>query len=226
MIAFVCSCGKRLKAPQSAAGKKMRCPACKAAVLVSPATAGAVPAPAAASSSCPNCRAAMAANSVLCTNCGYDKRTGMSLTTSATRTAAKQPIDRMAAEGSLLLGVIISAVFALAASVVWIAVAYITGLAIGYIAILIGIAAGIGMQIGQKGYSRTGGIVASAMTVFAIVVAKLVVLEALLMKQGSNKSIFDLDSAKLGFYFLSPIGLIIIVIGAAAAFRTANGSSR
>ena len=62
------------------------------------------------------------------------------------------------------------------------------------------------------------------MTLVAIIVAKIVVIELLLSRQGFGRSIFDLNPAKLGYYFLSPIGLIIIAVGMGAAFRTANGS--
>jgi hypothetical protein len=40
------------------------------------------------------------------------------------------------------------------------------------------------------------------------------------------RTIDTISSAKLGYYFFSPIGLIIILVGMAAAFRTANGSIR
>ncbi len=47
-----------------------------------------------------------------------------------------------------------------------------------------------------------------------------------LNKRGFGRSIFDLQLAKLAFYFLSPIGVIIMLAGMAAAFRTPNGSVR
>ncbi len=81
------------------------------------------------------------------------------------------------------------------------------------------------MQIGHKGYSKTGGYIASGMTIFAIIVAKIVVLEALIAREGKHVSIFDLNGSKLGYYFFNPIGLIIIAVGIGAAYRTANGSS-
>jgi hypothetical protein len=118
----------------------------------------------------------------------------------------------------------VSLVFAVGASVVWIALAYVTGYAIGYVAVLIGAAAGVGMQIGNKGYSRAGGYAASALTVVAILLAKFIVLELVLARVGSHRSIVDLNQARLAFYFFSPLGLIIMAVGVAAAYRTANGS--
>jgi hypothetical protein len=271
VISVTCECGKRLKAPAAAAGKRARCPAC-GNVHILPAVAppkvppqaqrvseapdvddpfsamdelanlenAATPAQSSAIH-CPQCRAAMSDGAVLCINCGYDTRTGQSAAAAvavaappaiarpglayAAKKSGKQ-VDHMAPTGSLVLGVAFSAIFALVASIVWIAVAWLTGYAIGYIAVLIGVAAGIGMQVGHKGQSQTGGFIAGTMTLVAILIAKVVVLYAVMAKLGVHRSIWDMDSAKLGMYFFSPIGLIIIVVGIGAAYRTASGAIR
>jgi hypothetical protein len=185
---------------------------------------------------CNQCAMPMPQGGVLCIHCGYDTRTGKKLAVAVAAAPAKPAaftaggrkgkptIDRMAPNGSFAAGMVVSLLFAVGASVVWIALAYATGITIGYVAILIGGAAGVGMQIGHKGYSRAGGYGAAALTFVAILLAKLIVLEMLLSRAGSHRSIADLDPAKLGYYLFGPIGLIIIVIGMAAAFRTANGS--
>jgi hypothetical protein len=185
---------------------------------------------------CPHCGAAMAGEAVLCVNCGYDRRTGRKLAFASLaepakpappnfgRKGANKPVDHMAPSGSFVAGLGMSAVFALGASVLWFAVAWATGYAIAYIAILIGGAAGVGMQMGQKGYSRSGGIAAAGMTLGAILVAKLAVIEAILTRSNLHISVFDLKGDVLAGYFFSPLSLIIIAIGMAAAFRTANGS--
>ncbi len=187
-------------------------------------------------SRCPKCQTALDDGAVLCTNCGYDTRTGQAVATAppavpskqvvgyATPKKDKKPIDYMAPQGSIIAGMAMSAAFALAASVVWVAVAWLTGLSIGYIAILIGVAAGLGMRIGQKGFSTAGGYASSGITLAAILLAKFVVLELVIADKNPNVSIFNLNSAKLAYYFFSPIGLIIIAVGLGAAFRTANGS--
>ena len=48
--------------------------------------------------------------------------------------------------------------------------------------------------------------------------------DAILARHQSRVSIFDLNAATLAYYFFNPMSLIIIAIGMAAAFRTANGS--
>jgi hypothetical protein len=185
---------------------------------------------------CAQCASPMPQGAVICTQCGYDTRTGKTLTVAKAPVPAKQPavaarggkgkaaIDRMAPQGSFAAGLIVSLLFAVAASTVWIGLAYATGFSIGYVAILIGGAAGVGMQLGHKGYSREGGIAAAALTFVAILLAKWAVLEMLLSRSHLHKSVADLDPAKIGFYFFNPIGLIIIAVGMGAAFRTANGS--
>jgi DNA-directed RNA polymerase subunit RPC12/RpoP len=189
---------------------------------------------------CPQCAGPMPGSAVLCTQCGFDTRTGKKLTTAPVkvvkaskpwfggRAAKDKPVDRMAAEGSFLAGLFLSAVFALAASVVWFLVAWVSGFSIGYIAMLIGGAAGVGMQIGNKGYSTPGGFAAMAMTLGAILLAKIAVFEAVVMPKvnqiNPNMSMFDLPSSILTPYFVSPMGLIIIAVGLIFAYRTASGS--
>jgi hypothetical protein len=250
-ISVACGCGKRLKAPASAAGRRAKCPACSAPVLIPqpdpPAAdsaddalyelaAQAESAPVPTATVCPQCRTAMPDTAVLCTHCGYNTRTGKSVAAAVaappppkpgkplTYGAGKnKPVDYMAPSGSLVLGIVLSAVFALAASLVWIVIAFLTGFTIGYIALLIGVAAGIGMQVGHRGYSKPGGVIAAGMTLVAIFTAKFVVLFAILAH--AHKSFAQIDSAKLGLYFFSPIGLIIICVGVGAAYKAASGIS-
>ena len=190
---------------------------------------------------CPGCGAAMEDDAVLCTNCGYDTRSGKALATQSVAASAKappiphvsakgksKPVDLMAPDGSIVVGLALSAAFALAASVIWFLSAWLTGWVIGYIAALIGVAAGLGMRIGHKGYSAAGGWAAGAMTVAAILTAKLAVLEFVVMPHMNHHlaSFLDLNAVALGYYFFRPISLIIIGVGVLAAYRTANASMR
>ncbi len=184
---------------------------------------------------CPQCKSPMDDGAVLCTNCGYDTRSRKPVSSASIATALKpppdvapgkkaKPIDRMAPQGSFIAGLAMSAAFALASSVLWFVVAWLTGYGISYIAILIGCAAGVGMRIGHKGFSATGGFAAAAMTFAAILAAKLAVLEVFATQRNPHFSIFNANPALLANYFFRPISLIIMVIGMFAAFRTANGS--
>jgi len=104
-IKFACSCGKRLAVAASAAGRKVKCPACGEVLRVpqAPTTGARVPsapkasntslleelaqqekaarpltpaAPRTAGSECPNCRSALPVGAVLCVACGYNTKTG------------------------------------------------------------------------------------------------------------------------------------------------------
>src|SRR5688572_29749903 len=93
-ISVMCSCGKKLKAPASAVGRKAKCPKCGNVLTVAPP-----PPPPDDDNSldalydlaqeseqhaaqqqlaprCPGCMREMANGAVVCTNCGYDTRKG------------------------------------------------------------------------------------------------------------------------------------------------------
>ena len=81
-IKVTCTCGKTMKAPAAAMGKKAKCPGCGAIVLIGAGGSAAPVAPAAApANACPNCASPMPQGAVLCINCGYDTRTGKKFTT-------------------------------------------------------------------------------------------------------------------------------------------------
>ena len=97
-----CSCGKSFKAPAKAAGKKVRCPACKEPVTIpggkksKAKIAAAASAPSAddgvgslldevgfqrsgGAGRCPNCKEDLLEEAVLCVACGYNLETGKML---------------------------------------------------------------------------------------------------------------------------------------------------
>src|SRR4051794_11982785 len=127
-ITVECPCGKRLKAPANAVGRKAKCPKCGNILVVEapppPPEEEAVDdgfdpdalydlaaneaqhaATAEASESrCPNCARLMQAGGILCTNCGYDTRKGKvvvqtQIEAGAAATAAPQKKSMFAAFG-------------------------------------------------------------------------------------------------------------------------------
>jgi hypothetical protein len=179
---------------------------------------------------CPSCRSAMDENAVLCTNCGYDTRSGKSLTTDkapvlnyaspqARKNKGRGPVDRMAPQGSFILGLVLASVFGVVCAIVWIVVMFVTGYEIGILATVVGWTVGLGMQIGQKGYSKQGGIAAATIAVLAIAGPKLLLMALVLaLLPGKN-------AAEVGLAFFHPLTILFIVLGIGAAYRTANGSS-
>jgi len=215
-ISVQCACGKRLKAPPSAVGKKAKCPACGNVLTITappPATEDdslnalydlaeqsdeAAKKPSSAyddSTRCPQCMTAMPPGSVLCTSCGYDTRTGKKLATTRTKRTVEpihpldfgvadrksQRKDKMAPQGKLMVGVAASVGLALAASIPWFLVTYFTDRDFYILELLIGLGAGLGMQIGQKGYSKLGGALAAGITCVTLIVVRVLVIVAVLM---------------------------------------------
>ena len=252
-VTVLCTCGKKLKAPASAVGRKARCKACGSTLTITappPPVPGAVPpipparkgvppiptpaqAAAAAKSArpaakkptpveehhdddglsalydlakveksaeiidedvrCPQCVSPLAANAVICTNCGYNVRTGKAIQTQTVAAKPKkswfgkkepkpgQVQDAMAPQGSFMMGVLGSVGGGIIGGLVWFLIAHFTGYEVGYVALGVGALAGLGMQLGQKGYSQLGGVVAALVAFLAIMGAKAAVFAVIIM---------------------------------------------
>jgi hypothetical protein len=149
---------------------------------------------------CPNCRNRMSPDAVLCTTCGYNRKTGKMLSAAAPKVAKAgggggggilgmfkkgggggdpKKVDKMAPQGSFMLGVALSFGFALGAALLWCLVAWGVHLEVYYLVLLVGAAAGVGMQVGQKGYSRLGGLTAAGVTLVIMVLARIAVIVAI-----------------------------------------------
>ena len=141
-ISVQCGCGKKLKAPSTAVGKRAKCPACGNVLTIElppPPPAEDDPlgamydlaeAEKAASTNaaeegprCPKCGSELAAGSVLCVNCGYDLRSGKKATTIKAAPVAAAPgkgkplayaekEERPAAEGNYFMGILFGLLFA------------------------------------------------------------------------------------------------------------------
>jgi hypothetical protein len=258
-ITVVCPCGKKLKAPASAAGKKAKCPSCGNVMKLEASAGGAAPSPSAPppvpsvpkagaatarkaappppppadhaddgggdlddlyalaavekqartagaiddSPRCPKCFGELPSGAVLCTNCGFDLRSRKQITiqkgdnkpapkagglfgAGGKASAKGGKKDKMAPQGSFLIGVACCAGFATAGALVWFLIGYFTGYSIGFVAMGVGALAGVGMQIGQKGYSKLGGVVAAALTLVAIIVANIAIAVVILAHPGGS----------------------------------------
>jgi phage FluMu protein Com len=94
-IKIKCKCGKVLAVPDSMAGKKGRCPACKVILSIPAAkgppklklaagaatATGAPAAPASEKKTCPYCSAILPGDAIICVNCGTNLLTGQKLET-------------------------------------------------------------------------------------------------------------------------------------------------
>ena len=221
-ITVHCNCGKRLKAPASAVGRKAKCPSCGNVMFVeapapepvavgvdehsdepydfsdldelaaSEAKAAAVAEANDQNARCANCSMVMSRTAAICVNCGYDVRKGKVLTTAkvaatkggggflglAKKTEPKK--DKLAPQGPVYIGILLSIVFAVVASLPWFIVTYMTDRDFYILEVLVGVAAGFGMQVGQKGYSTLGGILAAATTFVVLIGTRIVLVIAVL----------------------------------------------
>jgi hypothetical protein len=146
---------------------------------------------------CPNCRNRMNPDGVLCTACGYNRKTGKMLSAAAPKVAKAssgggggifamfkksgdaKKADKMAPQGSFMLGLALSFGFSLGAALLWCLVAWGVHLEVYYLVLLVGAAAGVGMQVGQKGYSRIGGFTAAGVTLVVMILARIAVIVAI-----------------------------------------------
>jgi hypothetical protein len=211
-ISVVCSCGKKLKAPASAVGRKAKCPKCGNVLTVT------APPPADGDASldalydlaeeseqqasqqqmaprCPSCMREMLPGAVLCTNCGYDARSGKAAAPKVAGTTydplaaaaalaankKKKPTDKMAPQGAFWKGLLASGGGAVIGAMIWIMIAYGTGYTGMIPVVLIGILAGVGMVWGHEGYSYLGGASAAGIAFVVMILTRLAVIVALII---------------------------------------------
>ncbi len=83
MVEFSCKCGYRLSAPDSSAGKRAKCPECKADLTIP--TESQQPPEASPEEkfelTCPKCGRKWEGNAKICMECGYNVVTDESITT-------------------------------------------------------------------------------------------------------------------------------------------------
>jgi hypothetical protein len=143
----------------------------------------------------------MANGAVLCTNCGYDTRSGKSVaksvaavapgtkydpakaaaTEAALKKAKNKVADAMAPQKSYFRGLAGCVGGAFIGATVWFLVAWGTGYELYILVLGVAALAGLGMQWGQQGYSTLGGITAAGVTFVTMILARLAVVLALIV---------------------------------------------
>jgi hypothetical protein len=256
-ISVECACGKRLKAPATAIGRRAKCPAC-ANVL----TIEAPPPPpeiadddplgamydlaetekAAANSShlddsprCPKCAAAMSSGAVLCTNCGFDSRSNKKITAAAApkpstvdyaTAGKKKPVDKMAPDGSFMVGLLVSLGMGAVGGAFWFLITWATGINIYIVCAIVGACAGVGMRIGYQGYSYLGGWGAVGVTlVIQLVVRYAIVMDVFVpaFERISHHSHVGIGDPAFMIMYFSMKGIVMMALTMWLAWRTASG---
>ncbi len=151
-IEVQCACGKRLKVPAAAAGRRAKCPTCGAVFtvpgskpdqaeptnpresddgLLGELARQAQSAPTAVSGnaaagamSCPLCNKPMATGARICVGCGYDTQTGRTMKGASAKTAAVAGAVGKSARwtGRFAFGLLLSGAGAVLGAVIWVAV--------------------------------------------------------------------------------------------------------
>ena len=190
-ISVQCPCGKRLKAPASAVGRKAKCPKCGNVLTV------AAPKPAAREEmddalydlAADAQSAAAAAPPPIAPPPLLPSRPAAARPAATARVGTAFPpavqtkveVEKPAPSGNMLRGAIISAVFAFVGALVWFGIAKATHREIGWIAWGVGIAAGFGMMIGYNGTSVSAGAVAAMFSVAGILLGKWMVFSSVVL---------------------------------------------
>ena len=91
-VKFSCpACSQHIRCDDSLGGTQVECPACRAPMIVP--GAGAVPPPPAPVAGCPACGKPVAADAVICTECGMNLRTGERMAAPSRASAPRMPVS-------------------------------------------------------------------------------------------------------------------------------------
>lgn len=132
---------------------------------------------------CPACDQLMSGGAVLCTKCGYDKRTGekRTLTRVEPEKEVKAGRSKLGFAGSLLRGTLFSFIAAMIGAAIWAVLAYFTQYQFGFVAIALGGLSGAGMSLGHDDDDGTlAGIIAAGMSIIGIIAAKVMIVVILI----------------------------------------------
>ena len=179
--------------------------------------AAAAPAEPAPESSCPECGEPMAEHAVLCLACGYDSRSGKVLKTKRHKESGAS--EAAVTAGKFIIGIVLSSVAAIFGIVVWLTIAFVTGVEIGWIAWGLGGLVGLGMRLGYRDETQVSGFVAAGIAFLSVGLVKgLFVLAALAMRaEGENIPMVGRDGV------FHPFDILFIILAVATAYKVASG---
>ena len=174
----------------------------------------------------------METDEVLCTSCGYNRLTGKSLSTVKAAPAGKRkmpwgsgkkntaPADGPESMGSFLIGLLLASALGIIWVFLWVRVTHLIGYFISIpVAAFLGWTIGMGMRLGQRGYSQRGGVAAAIISVISIAGFNLVAFfVGMMITHGTY-------IAAILFIVFPGLTIISVAVGIGAAYRTANGPS-
>jgi len=203
-IQVQCACGAKLRVAASAVGRRAKCPKCGEKFTISAPVEGngeqgggdwlddlaaeeshataAAPLPgerrevAAPVRPCPNCSAPVTGDATVCAACGHNLKSARGR--AGVAGDAVTAVAKVA--GTFVLGCVLSAVGGIIGAIVWYLIAIYTGYEVGYVAWAIGLATGFGMAVGYRTSGALPGIIAAAIALGSIFVAKIFIFAAVI----------------------------------------------
>ncbi|MCG8408230.1 MAG: zinc-ribbon domain-containing protein [Phycisphaerales bacterium] len=182
-VVVQCSCGAKFRVPANAIGKKGKCPKCGEAFLVEPV--GSSPAGSLMDDLAQQEQSAEAF-AAPSHDAQYDHADKTATNAHVEASTGNPAVGAAKSAGTFLLGFMLSAIGAAIGGAAWYFVAYYANVEVGYIAVGVGILAGIGMRLGYRTENTGAGVVASALAVLGIVGAKFVIFSMILSAQGPS----------------------------------------
>jgi hypothetical protein len=179
--------------------------------------AAAVPAQAAAESTCPECDAPMAEHAVLCVACGYDARSGRVLKTKRRKETAAS--EAAVTAGKFVIGIVFSSVAAIVGIAIWITIAVVTGYEIGWVAWGVGGLIGLGMRLGYRDETSMSGLVAAGIAFCSVGLFKGVIILGALAARAEGENIPMVGREGV----FHPFDILFIGLAVATAYKVASG---
>lgn len=179
-IRIECECGKKLKVPAAAAGKRVKCPNCQTVMTVPMPEAVAAEA-----TDADDLLAGLGGGETVETERPAAPPLPV-LTAPSAGSFSNPAADRESRGGPdfgalrPFIGIIACAVVCAIGAGVWYGIAISTGYEIGYLAWAVGAGAGLAIYIGSGTETPVNGIIAAVLSILAIVVGKYMIFAALL----------------------------------------------
>jgi hypothetical protein len=162
---------------------------------------------------CPKCNNRLSGDVVLCVRCGYNSRTGrtMSTTVKTGPDAAEVAVATGIVAARIVLSMVVGGIVAILGAVGWIAMIVITGYQIGFLAWLLGLLVGLSMRLVNPRGGDMPGMAAGAFAFLSLGLAKGVLVA---IAHEANIPVAAV---------LSPLDFLWFFIAVSAAYKLARG---
>jgi RNA polymerase subunit RPABC4/transcription elongation factor Spt4 len=145
----------------------------------------------AGSTACKGCTVMIPPGAVICTRCGMNQTTGKKISTMV-KGASPETGDVVKKTAGIMLALVVGGITSLVCAGIWIAIIFMTGFTIGFMATGIGLATGGVMRLVNRGGGHVVGVMAAVFAVLSLVIVKGVLMGLLVMANQSPLLAFRL----------------------------------